>query len=270
MNTANVNMKTLDKDDLVILGYVINPDPDQIGMFYWKNDMENSDISFDSEEEAIAAAATDAFSSFDLCRCDNCGLVYTDETVHPVKHLEMRVESGGVMPSGQCSECGALCYPFKNAFDQPAQVVVLTEPLTLQQVREILDEDNWLVVVVDVDLANLIGSCDMESFNELMEEKIIGQTKGTLNNINYRVVGHVDGDVGGHYLSGDVLIEVRAQYENDDIGGCKHCDSDLGPGDLCTDETCPFSDWPQNVELEHLDTMTTAEIEAFYGIKKAK
>jgi predicted nucleic acid-binding Zn-ribbon protein len=44
--------------------------------------------------------------------CDNCGAIYTDNTLHEVVgRLESRTEPGGIVPSGECVKCGALCYP---------------------------------------------------------------------------------------------------------------------------------------------------------------
>jgi hypothetical protein len=33
---------------------------------------------------------------------------------------------------------------------------------------------------------------------------------------------------------------------------CKRCGSPLSPRGWCSDETCPFHDWPQSVELRVL------------------
>lgn len=45
-------------------------------------------------------------------RCDNCGKNWTDEQiVTPIPHLEERLDSGGIVPSGECPECGSLVYP---------------------------------------------------------------------------------------------------------------------------------------------------------------
>ena len=47
--------------------------------------------------------------------CDNCGRSYTDSDLHPVVgDLAARVDAGGIVPSGECTSCGALCYPVKN------------------------------------------------------------------------------------------------------------------------------------------------------------
>jgi hypothetical protein len=104
----------LNKEELLGLGYEINEDPDQPGMFYWKTKIEASVTSFYSEEEAVFSASDHAWRVHDeLRRCDNCGKVHTDETLKIAKHLGERVDPGGVMPSGECNECGALCYPIK-------------------------------------------------------------------------------------------------------------------------------------------------------------
>jgi hypothetical protein len=42
--------------------------------------------------------------------CDNCGNVWPDENLMMVRDLETRVDPGGEMPSGECPECGCLCY----------------------------------------------------------------------------------------------------------------------------------------------------------------
>lgn len=46
--------------------------------------------------------------------CDDCGKKFTDEELKEVRHLSMRVDPGGTMPSGECPKCGALCYPVEK------------------------------------------------------------------------------------------------------------------------------------------------------------
>ncbi len=46
--------------------------------------------------------------------CDNCGAVIDSEDVCPIEDFFQRVEPGGMVPSGECPECGALCYPIKE------------------------------------------------------------------------------------------------------------------------------------------------------------
>ena len=43
--------------------------------------------------------------------CDNCGHTFLAEDLQPIERLEERIEPGGTVPSGQCPDCGALCYP---------------------------------------------------------------------------------------------------------------------------------------------------------------
>lgn len=43
--------------------------------------------------------------------CDNCGEEWYDSQLVPAKSLSERVDPGGPMPSGECPDCGALCYP---------------------------------------------------------------------------------------------------------------------------------------------------------------
>lgn len=47
----------------------------------------------------------------DLHVCNNCGNYWEEEELRPIKDLEQRIEPGGTVPSGECPECGALCYP---------------------------------------------------------------------------------------------------------------------------------------------------------------
>lgn len=105
----------LNKEELLGLGYEINPDPDQQGKFYWKNDSEGSDISFDTEAEAIQDASEDAHLMHTLYRCANCGKVHNEQTlVLEIKDLTERILPGVVMPEGECPDCGAFCYPIEK------------------------------------------------------------------------------------------------------------------------------------------------------------
>lgn len=47
-------------------------------------------------------------------RCDNCDAVIDGSTVNPIAHFAHRVEPGGIVPSGECPICGALCYPVEE------------------------------------------------------------------------------------------------------------------------------------------------------------
>jgi hypothetical protein len=42
--------------------------------------------------------------------CDNCGRTFSKEQLARIERLEERIEAGAIVPSGQCPDCGALCY----------------------------------------------------------------------------------------------------------------------------------------------------------------
>lgn len=101
----------LSEQDLTSLGYEINDDPDQPGRFYWRNDQEFSEISYDTRAETMAAASRDAQATYELHRCDNCGKLHSSEMLQEIQDYAMRVTPGSMAPSGECEDCGALCYP---------------------------------------------------------------------------------------------------------------------------------------------------------------
>lgn len=45
--------------------------------------------------------------------CDDCQSIDNATELHEVKDLLQRVEPGGMVPAGECKNCGALCYPKK-------------------------------------------------------------------------------------------------------------------------------------------------------------
>lgn len=44
-------------------------------------------------------------------QCDNCGRAWSLGALEEVDDLDQRIDPGGIVPSGQCPDCGALCYP---------------------------------------------------------------------------------------------------------------------------------------------------------------
>lgn len=54
--------------------------------------------------------------------CDNCGEVFGGEDISPIENFFQRVEPGGIVPSGECPKCGALCYPVKKEGDDESNV----------------------------------------------------------------------------------------------------------------------------------------------------
>ncbi len=55
-----------------------------------------------------------------LHKCDNCMGEFYDPQLNPIQDYGQRVEPGGVVPSGECPNCGALCYPLSAVEDCPS------------------------------------------------------------------------------------------------------------------------------------------------------
>jgi hypothetical protein len=51
-------------------------------------------------------------------KCDNCDHVCKKSSSNLIKKLHERVEPGGIMPGGECPECGALMYPTAATVDK--------------------------------------------------------------------------------------------------------------------------------------------------------
>lgn len=52
-------------------------------------------------------------------KCDNCECTGEPEIeLADIPDLFQRIEPGGVVPSGECPECGALCYPVEESVPQ--------------------------------------------------------------------------------------------------------------------------------------------------------
>ncbi len=48
-----------------------------------------------------------------LAKCDNCERLSEFSDVSSISDMQTRIEPGGIVPVGQCSECGSLCYLLK-------------------------------------------------------------------------------------------------------------------------------------------------------------
>ena len=84
---------------------------------------------------------------------------------------------------------------------------VLERPLTLDETRAKLDDDNRLEVIVRMGFDELTD-LDLEGVNDLAEERIL--ERGILADISYTVVGcEIAQDQG----SGDVLVKVEAEVD---------------------------------------------------------
>jgi hypothetical protein len=45
-----------------------------------------------------------------MSRCDNCQQVWPEDQLNEPSHLWERLDAGSEVPSGECPECGCLCY----------------------------------------------------------------------------------------------------------------------------------------------------------------
>lgn len=61
-------------------------------------------------------ATADDFEPLPLHKCDNCGLISAEDQLDMVRDYHERVDAGGVAPSGECPDCGALCYPVEGGY----------------------------------------------------------------------------------------------------------------------------------------------------------
>ncbi len=86
-------------------------------------------------EKAIAKATGANFSTIQQPKhkCDNCGKLWTWGELKTVKRISERVDEGGETPSGECPECGALCYPMPG--DEVAANVVAKSPAMLKDAK---------------------------------------------------------------------------------------------------------------------------------------
>ena len=54
--------------------------------------------------------AIDEILSAEMSECDNCGHIERSEELAGIENEEERLDVGGTMPAGQCTQCGALSY----------------------------------------------------------------------------------------------------------------------------------------------------------------
>lgn len=47
--------------------------------------------------------------------CDNCTTIHPFEDLNDIEDLDERVEAGGMVPAGECPDCGCLAYPVPKA-----------------------------------------------------------------------------------------------------------------------------------------------------------
>ncbi|MCA1320547.1 hypothetical protein LC085_11550 [Bacillus tianshenii] len=66
---------------------------------------------------------------------------------------------------------------------------VLKKPMTIEEIKQNKDENNYVEGVLPVSLSNIIDN-DLEGFLDIISEDLVGSP--TLMDVNYSVVGHQD------------------------------------------------------------------------------
>lgn len=56
--------------------------------------------------------STPPFASDGLHVCDCCEKNWDASELADMEHLHARLEAGGTVPSGECPDCGSLCFPY--------------------------------------------------------------------------------------------------------------------------------------------------------------
>jgi hypothetical protein len=63
---------------------------------------------------------TAPFADKGLHYCDCCEKDWDANELSDIQSLHRRVEAGGIIPSGECPECGSLSYPHRfNEVEEP-------------------------------------------------------------------------------------------------------------------------------------------------------
>jgi hypothetical protein len=103
-------LKAFEKEALTAMGYEVEEDSQQEGLFVWRRGAEGCDASLDSRDAALLEATRHAIAN-GVHVCQNCGGLHTDEMLQDISDIGQRVAPGEPMPSGQCMYCGALAHP---------------------------------------------------------------------------------------------------------------------------------------------------------------
>ena len=61
----------------------------------------------------------------DLSQCDNCTNIHNDYDLCVVADRDQRVDEGGPELSGECPDCGCLCYPIEDGTVEEMMTVTI-------------------------------------------------------------------------------------------------------------------------------------------------
>ncbi len=63
---------------------------------------------------------TDQTAAESLCKCDDCGRHYRSSELRDIADIHQRLTPGGIVPAGECPDCGALAYEVVPDAPNPA------------------------------------------------------------------------------------------------------------------------------------------------------
>lgn len=78
---------------------------------------------------------------------------------------------------------------------------VIVEPLTPDEIKPLLDSDGRGTFVVLVPMNDIVAAWGLDSFNDVVEERLLEQ--GVMSDITYEAVG---------VFKGDILLKVKAEF----------------------------------------------------------
>lgn len=86
--------------------------------------------------------------------------------------------------------------------------------MTLNELKKLTDKDGWIVAEMTVDMEDLLLG-NVETLNDKADEEILGDLRGSLSDISYRIIGHTPGSKNdASCFTGSVLLEVTADVNN--------------------------------------------------------
>ena len=89
------------------------------------------------------------------------------------------------------------------------EIVILTEPLTTEEVKGMLDDDGYITVNICVPLFYVVECGDTDGLNELCDNRIMSDSN-FLSDLTFKVVGSVCDEAESE---GEVIIRVCAKPE---------------------------------------------------------
>ena len=82
------------------------------------------------------------------CACDNCGKVTSMIDLEMITDIEERLDPGGIIPAGECPECGALAYVIEDA--KPKLLIDVLRGILDRAEIDIYDGDLALEALSDI------------------------------------------------------------------------------------------------------------------------